>query len=597
MPIVGTAGHVDHGKSTLVAALTGRDPDRWAEEKERGLTIDLGFAWAGISHHDVSFVDVPGHERFLKNMLAGVEPIDVVLFVVAADEGWSAQSEEHLAILDLLGINPGVIALTKVDRVDADLAALAGLEIEERLAGTSLEGSPVISVSATTGAGLPELIAALETALSAKPPSPVGPPTLWIDRVFSAPGAGTVVTGSLTGGVVTVGDLLELQPGGVGSRVRTIQSHESDRREVGPGRRVALGVPDIPRESAVRGSVLAPPGTRLTTELLLAEVQPARGQDPDQLRRGAFHLHLGTGDWPVRVRFVDERTILLHSTRPVPAAAGDRFILRDAGRRVVVGGGRILDPDPNPRAKVARRSAEAILPVLEMGPDAVADALLAVRGHAQRQELRAWTGGGEPSQGTVVGDTIFHDTHLAALCGRALSLAAEYHSRYPLRQGAPKAQLATDLRVSVEVVDALVGSEPRLAADGSYVSLVGHAPSFDAGDESEWSTVRARLEDAGMAPPRGDESVPDEELRHLLVRQGKLVPVGGFLYLPATLEQVRADLGSIPQPFTVSQAKEVLGISRKHAVPLLEWCDANGVTRRSGDQRTLRDPAGAPPGP
>lgn len=597
MPIVGTAGHVDHGKSTLVAALTGRDPDRWAEEKERGLTIDLGFAWARIGNHDVSFVDVPGHERFLKNMLAGVDPIDVALFVVAADEGWSAQSEEHLAILDLLGITPGVIALTKVDRVDGDLAGLAALEIEERLAGTSLEGSPAIGVSAITGEGLPELVGALDAALSAKAPPPVGLPTLWVDRVFAAPGAGTVVTGSLAGGIVTVGDLLELQPGGVRSRVRTIQSHETDRREVGPGRRVALGVPDIPREAAVRGSVLTPPGTRRTTETLLAEVHPARGQDPDVLRRGAFHLHLGTGDWPVRVRVVDEATILLRTGGPVPAVAGDRFILRDAGRRAVVGGGRVLDPHPNPRTKLAMRSAALILPALAKGPDAVADALLAVRGQARKEELRAWSGGGEPSQGTGAGDILLHDTRLEALRERATSLTTEYHSHHPLRQGVPKAQLAAELAVPGEVIDTVIVSEPRLVADGSFVALVGHAPSFDADHESEWSTVRALLEGAGMAPPRGEELVSDEELRHLLVRQGRLVPVGGFLYLPATLEKVQTDLGSIPQPFTVSEAKEALGISRKHAVPLLEWCDANGVTRRSGDQRVLRNPSGTPPGP
>lgn len=597
MPIIGTAGHVDHGKSTLVATLTGRDPDRWAEEKERGLTIDLGFAWTSLGNHDVSFVDVPGHERFLKNMLAGVDPIDVVLFVVAADEGWSAQSEEHLAILDLLRIAPGVVALTKLDHVDADLAGLAALEIEERLAGTSLEGSPVIGVSAVTGEGLDGLIAALEAALSTKPTPPVGLPTLWVDRVFAAPGAGTVVTGSLAGGVVSVGDLLELQPGDIGSRVRTIQSHEAELRDVGPGRRVALGVPDIPRESAVRGSVLTPPGTRRATETLLAEVRPARGQDPDRLRRGAFHLHLGTGDWPVRVRVVDEGTILIRTEGPVPAVVGDRFILRDAGRRAVVGGGRVLDPDPNPRAKVARRSAAIILPALAMGPDAVADALLTVRGQAERKQLQAWSGGGNPSHGTSVGDVLLHDTHLEILRERATSLAAEYHSRYPLRQGVPKAQLATDLAVPVEVVDVIIASEPRLATDTSYVAVAGHRPSLDTGHESEWERVRTLLEEAGTAPPRGNESVPEEELRHLLVRQGRLVPVGEFLYLPGTLEKAQTDLGSIPQPFTVSEAREALGISRKHAVPLLEWCDANGITRRSGDERILRRPPGASLGP
>lgn len=588
MPIVGTAGHVDHGKSTLITALTGRDPDRWAEEKERGLTIDLGFAWATIGVHDVSFVDVPGHERFLKNMLAGVDPIDVALFVVAADEGWSAQSEEHLAILDLLGIAPGVVALTKIDRVDADLVELAMLEVEERIAGTTLEGSPVIGVSAFTGEGLPLLLATLEGHLSSLATGAEGPPTLWVDRVFSASGTGTVVTGSLSGGSISVGDLLELQPGGSRSRVRSIQSHETDMTTVAPGRRVALGVPDIPKESAVRGSVLTPPGVRRSTGLFLADIRPARGHDTSHLQRGAFHVHIGAGDWPAQVRPIDAETALIRVSGHVPLVCGDRFILRDAGRRAVVGGGRVLDPSPNPRSKAARRSAADIRPAMDGGMDALADALLEARGIASAADLLAWSGGGTPSQGTRIGPILLHQAKQLELEARAVRLVTSHHADFPLREGIPKAQLATALGIPLEVVDAIVGASSALVADASFIATADHRPTLQPDQVADWERVRSGLLGAGLTPPKGSEVLPEEELRHILIRRGDLTAVGEFLYLPETLAGVEPILRELPQPFTVAEAKEALVISRKHAVPLMEWCDASGLTRRSGSERVLR---------
>jgi selenocysteine-specific elongation factor len=239
MPVVGTAGHVDHGKSTLIRALTGRDPDRWEEEKRRGLTIDLGFAWMDLDGVPVGFVDVPGHERFIKNMLAGIEAVQAALFVVAADEGWMPQSEEHLAVLDLLDLDTAVVALTRIDLVDGDTAALAALEIEEALAGTSLEGSQIVGVSAPTGQGIDELRAALASAVGRTAIEDVGRPRLWVDRSFVISGAGTVVTGTLTGGSLAVGDEVVLWPGRHQARVRSLQSHEAARETVGPGTRAA----------------------------------------------------------------------------------------------------------------------------------------------------------------------------------------------------------------------------------------------------------------------------------------------------------------------------------------------------------------------
>ncbi len=588
MPIIGTAGHVDHGKSTLIQALTGRDPDRWAEEKERGLTIDLGFAWTQVGDHDVSFVDVPGHERFLKNMLAGIDPIDVALFVVAADEGWSPQSEEHLAILDLLGIGLGVVALTKVDRVDSDLVELGVLEVEEHLAGTSLADAPIVPVSAVTGLGMPELVAVLADLLNGLAPPTPGPPTLWIDRVFSIAGAGTVVTGSLGGGAVSVGDLLELQPSGDHSRVRSIQSHEVDAVRVEPGRRVAVGVPGIPRDAAVRGSVLTSPGTRRPTRTLLCEIRPARNFDPGHLDRGAFHIHLGAGDWPVHVRPLDEATALVRVAGEVPAAGGDRFILRDAGRRAVVGGGRVLDPAPDPRAKAASKAAARLRPALNRGRDEMADAFLAVRGLASIADLTAWSAGGRPSSGTIVGSILIDDSRLERLAGRATELVERHLQSFPLREGLPKAQLATQLGVPLEVVDAVVGASDELIVEESFVTTRAHQPSLSPEQADAWSRIAATLAAAGLTPPRGNEIVADEELRHLLIRRGDLVAVAEFLYLPATLEGLPTVLAGLSQPFTVAEAKDALGLSRKHAVPLMEWCDATGVTKRSGADRRVR---------
>ncbi|MCJ7780343.1 MAG: selenocysteine-specific translation elongation factor, partial [Acidimicrobiia bacterium] len=257
MPIIGTAGHVDHGKSTLVKALTGRDPDRWAEEKERGLTIDLGFAWTRLGDEVVGFVDVPGHERFIKNMLAGVGGLDVALFVVAADEGWMPQSEEHLAVLDLLEVGHGVIALTRVDLADSELIELSTIDIAEHVEGTVAESWPVVELSATTGTGMDELVASLVDALAeAGAPRNLGRPRMWIDRAFAISGAGVVVTGTLVDGSISVGDRLQCFPGGT-VRLRSLQSHETDHDTLGPGTRTAANLVGIDRNDLARGTLLA----------------------------------------------------------------------------------------------------------------------------------------------------------------------------------------------------------------------------------------------------------------------------------------------------------------------------------------------------
>ena len=345
MPVVGTGGHVDHGKSTLVQALTGRDPDRWREEKERGLTIDLGFAWTELGGREVSFVDVPGHERFIKNMLAGTGGFDVALLVVAADEGWMPQSEEHLAVLDLLEIRHGVVAITKIDRADSDLVELAMLETEEQLAGTSLEAAPIMPVSAVTGEGLAELRTVLMQVLETAPVTSRGRTRLWIDRVFPVSGAGTVVTGTLVDGPLSVGDRVEVMPGAHPGRVRSLQAHETERTTVRPGTRTAAGIAGLDRRNVARGSMLGHPGEWMPSSRVLATVRTARYVNEPISRRGAYQLHLGSGAWPVRLATLgmlgeESMTVLRLET---PGAGPDGGQVRVARRGATANRGRRPD--------------------------------------------------------------------------------------------------------------------------------------------------------------------------------------------------------------------------------------------------------------
>ncbi|MDH3397899.1 MAG: selenocysteine-specific translation elongation factor, partial [Acidimicrobiia bacterium] len=412
MPVVGTAGHVDHGKSTLVRALTGRDPDRWAEEKRRGLTIDLGFAWTTLADGtEISFVDVPGHERFIKNMLAGSEAIDVALFVVAADEGWMPQSEEHLAVLNLLGVRSGVIAVTKADRVDDELMELVTLEVEEKLDGTSLAGAPIVPVSPVSKRGMDELRTALETAVREIGPAlvDVGRPRLWVDRSFTITGAGTVVTGTLLDGPLAAGDQVEIWPGRLRGRVRGLQSHEQDHPEVAPHNRVAVNLVGLERTEVARGAMLGRPDDWHPTATALVHIETARYLDEPLTNRGAYHLHLGSGAWPVRLRLVQGSELdgsgpaILQLSQPLPLKIGDRFILREVGRRAVVGGGRILDPHPMTRISDIRLSVETLRDMVAGPANEQATALLQVRGRDSLARLSADSGGGVPTGAIITG--------------------------------------------------------------------------------------------------------------------------------------------------------------------------------------------------
>ena len=401
--VVATAGHVDHGKSSLIVRLTGIDPDRLAEEKRRGLTIDLGFAWTTLpSGREIGFVDVPGHERFVRNMLAGVGPVRLVMFVVAADEGWKPQSEEHLEIVDVLGADGGVVALTKADLVDEETLGIAELEVRERLEGTALDGAPIVPCSAATGAGLDDLAAALDAMVAAAPaPRQDGRVRQFLDRVFSIRGAGTVVTGTLTGGPLAVGDEVEIFPTGRRARVRGLQSHKRSLDAARPVARVAVNLVGIEREDLVRGDVLGRPGAWRPTSVLEARLRPVRGLDHPLTGRGAFKLYAGSAERDARVRFLGTTRlepadggggafVRVRLSAPLVLEPGDRFVLRESGRRATVAGGVVLDtepaarPGPDPVARLERREAAA--------PDDLPALLVDERGAVRATDLSVLTG-------------------------------------------------------------------------------------------------------------------------------------------------------------------------------------------------------------
>ena len=561
--IVATAGHVDHGKSTLVRVLTGVDPDRFTEEKERGLTIDLGFAAMTLpSGRSISFVDVPGHVRFLKNMLAGVGAVQACLFAVAATEGWKPQSEEHLRILDLLGVKRGVVALTKVGLVDDDQGELARLEVIERLKGSPLAAAELVAVDGIDGTGLGELRLALDRLVATAPPAADdGRPRLWVDRSFAIRGAGTVVTGTLAGGPLAVDDDVVILPRGPGARVRSLQIHGASLARVSPGERVAVNLSGIAHEQVVRGDALVRPGAWHEGHTVDASLEVLADLDHRVSRRGAYVAYLGSGEHAVRLRVLgdesmgpgDRGLVRLHLPVALPLQPGDRYVLRDSGRQETIGGGEILDVDPVMRASRAR-------------PDRSVDRVVAERGWIDVDELARLTGTRRAPtvDHWVVDPTVLADeqTRLRALVEGAgplgLDIAAfEEHERAVLTH-------LDEVRV-VRGRATLGPPEDPLAAH----------PFVTALEATPFATP----------PPTG---VDRTELREL-VRRGLVVEEAGIHFAPAAIDQaadvIAALLDEHPDGVTVGQIREALGTSRKYAIPLLSVLDATGRTRRRGDLR------------
>ena len=568
MHVVATAGHVDHGKSTLVKALTGTDPDRFEEERRRGLTIDLGFAAATLpSGRRCAIVDVPGHIRFIRNMLAGVGAVDACIFVVAATEGWKPQSEEHLRILELLGIDTGVVVLTKADLVDDELLDIALLDVGDHLAGTFLSDSEIVAVDSVSGAGLANFSAALDRLLARTPvAADVGRPRLWVDRAFVASGAGTVVTGTLTGGAVSVGDELAVRPGRRRVRVRAIQSLYAAQPSVGPGHRTALNLVGVNHGDVGRGHVVVRPDQWHLAGTVDASLSVLGSLDHEVSRRGAYVAYLGAGEFSVRMRILGtealppgaQGTVRLHLPCRLPLLPGDRFVLRESGRAETVGGGEILDVDPRLQAAVAR-------------PDRSVDRVVAERGWVRPDELWRLTGERrEPTLASWVVDP-------AALLAAETAIRARITEAADL--GLDMAALSERERVVAEHLDGVVIEAGR-AHPGRRVDTLTEHPFL------------AALEGQPFSPPEpsspGAPAVEPDQLREML-RRGLVVSLDGVIFPAAAVSRAAEAVGELlarrPEGFTVAEFRDHVGTTRKYALPLLAALDGTGVTRRRGDLR------------
>ncbi len=586
MPIVATAGHVDHGKSTLVEALTGRDPDRWAEEKRRGLTIDLGFAWTDIDGIDVGFVDVPGHERFIKNMLAGVGAIDCALLVVAADSGWMPQTEEHAAVLDLLNVEFGVIALTRIDLVDSDTIELAILEIMEETEGTVLEEWPVVPVSPVTGVGIDDLRDQLAAVISSPAEPSGGPLRMWVDRSFTVSGAGVIVTGTIAHGSISTGEEIEILPSGGHDTVRGIHHHDEATDHVQQGSRAAVNLQSTKLASVGRGDLLCSPGSINVTNRLIALLQPARSLDKIP-GRGAFHFHVGTAHSPATIRQLFRGdSYVINLTKPLPLAMGDRFILRDAGRQAVVGGGQVLEPTAADRPTDDQLALLAT--VVDLSPDEKADALLTVRGTSDLILLAQASGGGSPSIGLKDGSVILSQARAAAMLADVTKIVAEYHVLHPLRPGIPKAELATQISVSLGFVDAVVEAAAAISESHGFVHSSGFVNELPPDAVTEWAEAKVALEQSFDVPRMSAIELGDETI-HALIRSGDLVKVAqDLVFTSGQIAEIQSRITDLAEGFSVSQFKDEFGMTRRQAVPMLEWLDKSGWTKRVGDGRTVR---------
>jgi selenocysteine-specific elongation factor len=611
--VVATAGHVDHGKSSLIVRLTGMDPDRWEEEKRRGLTIDLGYAWCELpSGREVGFVDVPGHERFIANMLAGVGPVRLVLFVVAANEGWRQQSEEHLAILDVMGVAGGVVALTKRDLVDEDTLDLVEEEIRERVEGTALSGARVVRVSAETGEGLEDLRTALDELLASAPAPADERARLFVDRVFTIAGAGTVVTGTLGGDRLAVGDEVELYPRGTTARIRSLQTHKRSEDVAEPVTRVAANLVGTGKQDLARGDVMGAPSAWRPTTVFDGLLRPVRDLPHPITARGAFKIYAGASETDARLRIFgrtrieagQEAFVRITTTHLLVLDVFDRFVLRESGRQETLGGGSVLDPAPPRRAgpapqdRLARRAAAT--------RDDLPAILADERGAVRVSDALALTGSttGVPQ----AGEWLLRDGLLESVSTALTAHVDAFHQAHPLEEGEPLASarrvLAAALRPftgppEARLVEAVL---LRLAADGRLkrTSTSVANPSHRPADRESDPMIQRLVEAIGSEPaqpPTVKELVSQGIGRDAIdaaARAGLVVRVApDLVFVPALIERAEAVVDAAGSAgITVSAFRAALGTSRKYALPILEWFDQRGVTRREGDLRYARsDPS------
>jgi selenocysteine-specific elongation factor len=627
--VVGTAGHIDHGKSSLVLALTGIDPDRLKEEKERGITIDIGFAHLEVGDgQTLGIVDVPGHERFVKNMLAGVGGIDLVMLVIAADEGVMPQTREHLAICHLLRVRSGLVVLTKADLAEPDWLELVQEDVRGFLRGTFLDGAPILPVSAKTGEGLPALREALAGLARAVPRRGTDATfRLPIDRVFTIRGFGTVVTGTVAAGQVALDERLEVYPHGLQAKVRGIQTHGQTMSGAVAGQRAAVNLQGIERVAIERGDVLSVPGLLRPTHMLDATCELLADAPAPLRTRQRVRFHIGTREVMARVHPLGGATIepgqtghvQLRLEAPVVALPGDRYVIRSYSPMVTIGGGELLDVAP-PKARRSPALTERLRTLEAGAPTAVLEThiLSAGGGGVRVPELRARTPFGPAAlrayleelvgQGRVFvvdREWYVHAETAARLQRDAEAALAAFHAREPLRPGMSKEELRTRLgsleeRVFLALLERFAAAGV-LVVDKDKVRSAGHAVRLTPAQQLASDRIEAEFRAAGVAPPTLDEAFAKlgltgpqaQAMAQLLVDDRRLVRIREGLYFHAdplheAVDRVRAFLHA-HQAITPQEIKDLLGISRKYAIPLLEWLDSQRLTVRVGDKRVLRE--------
>lgn len=629
--VLGTAGHIDHGKSSLIKALTGIDPDRLKEEKDRGITIELGFARLELpSGRSMGVVDVPGHEKFVRQMVAGATGIDVVLLVVAADDGVMPQTREHLAILDLLGIERGVVALTKADLADKDWLDLVRADVEELLTGTGIEGAPVVAVSSQTGAGLDELRAILdEVAVDTPSRQAKLSMRLPVDRVFTIAGAGTVVTGTMWSGSAAKDDPVEIYPGGVSGRVRGLQVHGVSVDKAHAGQRVAMNVAGVERDDISRGDVIAEPGTLTVTDRFDARFTylGIPGDDRPFESGARVHVHHGTREVLGRVLLMGRDTLapgdsVLAQVRleePLAPRYDDRFIVRSYSPVYTIGGGVVLDALPPRRTVLKPHELELLEALIAHDLSTASVGLLASRGlpmtsvqvasalGVPRPQVADELNKAKLERVKIAGETAFitADALDALVCAIERELLA-FHDADPKATGIATSALKdrVDRRLAPKAFDALL----EVAASRSIAAIekgqARHPKAAVSALAEEGEAEKALLplvESQGLAPTTVNELVAQagvdggvaRRVLGRLVNDGRIVRVASDMHfapeaVSGARERLESHLRENPQGATAAELKDVLGVSRKYAIPLLEYFDAQGVTKREGDRRVLR---------
>jgi selenocysteine-specific elongation factor len=616
MYVIGTAGHVDHGKSTLVTALTGIDPDRLDEEKQRGMTIDLGFAWVTLpSAREVSIVDVPGHERFIKNMLAGVGGVDLALLIVAADESVMPQTMEHLAILDLLGVERALVVITKNDLADADTLELVELEIEDMLKGTALQGSPVVNVSAITGDGIPLLLAAVDNTLDdSLRRRDLGRPRLAVDRSFTISGFGTVVTGTLIDGTLAVGQEVAIVPSGKRSRIRGLQSHQKKINIAEPGNRVAVNLNGVATDEIERGEVVTTPGWLRPTRAVDVRLR-LLGSAPHNVPHNypvMFHTH--ASETPATIRLLADEELKpgkegwaqLYLHEPVALARGDRFVIRSPD--TTLGGGYVVDVDASrhrrnhaPTIERLERLAEGsptaqLLSALEATEPSNMTALARRANLSDAEALDLARQAVAEGSAVALGDEVEMRTQVYTLAGwtrlsaKAQQSLAAFHEQRPLRSGMTREELRSRLGVSGNlanlVLSTLTGSG-TLVDDAGVLRLPEHSVVISDEQQAEMDAFVATL---ALDPFPTEQPKIAPELLALLGEQARIIRAGDVTFDAATWARLQAQVvdhlranGKV----TMAEVRDLQRTSRKYALAVLEHLDDLKVTRRQGDERVL----------